>query len=376
MNLSLLPSPDLSQRARAVTVQDGPIRQLEIPRGADTSYFTHGLFRYVGKLPPPLVAYLLDRYTRTGDTVLDPMCGGGTTAIESVAAGREVLSFDLNPVSRLVTQALSHSANISRLQAFSRSVIAQSKATEPPKKLAEYFSPEAFGLLCAGLAAAVAPVESVLVLSIARKASFANTKKINTVVDPGKVPRDPAQLLARHTEFFTSAFTQFNREITALSTVTAADARSLPLPDTSVDFVILHPPYLTNTAFSEVTELQLRLLGARPSKLRKRELAYRGSYFHVTNGLKKYLLGLAAILAEANRCLRTGGHMALVIGDGRIDRIRIPVATIAQEFAGDLGLVRVERAIHRLNNQTGWTLSRKMRHQHLLVFQKRDAAAT
>jgi hypothetical protein len=151
------------------------------------------------------------------------------------------------------------------------------------------------------------------------------------------------------------------------SLVADAAATAVPLDTASVDFVLLHPPYLTNTAFSESMHLQLLLMGTDPKRVRKSELAYRGSYFHVPNGLHKYLLGWAKILAEAARLLNPGGHIGVVVGDGRIDRVRIPIGAITAEYATDLGLTIVERAMHLLNNQTGWTLSRRMTGQHLLV---------
>ena len=87
MPASLIPLPALDERAALVQVTPGSVDELEIPRVADTTYLTHGLFRYAGKLPPPLVAYLLASHTSNGDLVVDPMCGGGTSAIEAVASG-------------------------------------------------------------------------------------------------------------------------------------------------------------------------------------------------------------------------------------------------------------------------------------------------
>ena len=148
-------------------------------------------------------------------------------------------------------------------------------------------------------------------------------------------------------------------------------ANQIALDDESVAFVLLHPPYLSNTAFSELTQLQLVLLGHGLSfALRQSELAYRGSYFHVPNGLKKYLVGWSGILRESSRITKRGGRIVVVVGDGRIDDIRIPVGSITVEFGRDIGLNVVEKAEHIINNQTGWTLSRRMTTQHIIVFEK------
>ncbi len=363
--------PSLSDRSASVMRSEAPDSIWEIPPGTKTTYLTHGLFRYAGKLPPPLVAHLLDRYSEPGAVVTDPMCGGGTVAIEAVTSGRSAICCDVNPVSRLITEAVAAPTDVDALLDFADRVVEGRERQAPPEDLADFFAPDTYGVLERGLDLAQSPAEKTLVLSIARSASFANTKKINTVVDPAKQPKDADGLLLAAARKFAVAFEALDACGPEACNVYAAPATSTPLADASADFALLHPPYLTNTAFSESMQLQLLLLGEDPKKLRKAELAYRGSYFHVPNGLHKYLLGWAKILAESVRVVRTGGHIAVVVGDGRIDGVRIPVASITEEFATDLGLRTVDRAFHRLNNQTGWTLSRRMTGQHVLVFERR-----
>jgi SAM-dependent methyltransferase len=360
-------TPSLEERASWITVGDGTF---ELPVGRSTTYLTHGLFRYAGKLPPPLVALLLSRHSSPGDLVVDPMCGGGTTLIEAVSSGRNAVGLDINPVSLLVSEALSTPADLESLSKFSNRLLSRTWTSLPPAELVDLLSPEAYGLMRAGLDSATSAAERTLVLSIARKASYANTKKINTVVDKDKTPQDPSTLLLKATGAFLEGFTEFGNASSGTCRVQEAKATSIPLDDSQADFALLHPPYLTNTAFSELTHIQLILLGHKPLDIRESELAYRGSYFHVPDGLKKYLLGWSRILSEAVRILRPGGRLAVIVGDGRIQHVRIPIGTITVEFAHDLGLRELERFEHLINNQTGWTLSRRMTGQHVVVFEK------
>lgn len=364
------PPPPLDERARWVDVHEGAPTYLEVPAKADTAYLTHGLFRYVGKLPPPLVAFLLANYTESDAVVLDPMCGGGTTAIEAVTSGRQSINFDLNPVPLLITEAMTSPVEPGLFDHFVARVLDRARPMDAPTALQDYFSPESYGVLRSGLDLARTPAQKALVLSVARKASFANTKKINTVVDQTKTPKPAQDLLVSASRAFEQAFEQLAATTPTAVQIERGKATQLPLADGSVQFVLLHPPYLTNTAFSEVTHLQLLLLGHEPKKIQGQELAYRGSYFHVPNGLKKYLIGWAKILGEAARVTEPGGTIAAIVGDGSIDHVRIPVGTLTQEFAEDAGLKTIERCEHRLNNQTGWTLSRRMSSQHVLVFRK------
>ena len=52
---------------------------------------------YQGATPAWVLWNLLERYTRPGDLVLDPFCGGGTTLDVAKSLERKARGFDLNP---------------------------------------------------------------------------------------------------------------------------------------------------------------------------------------------------------------------------------------------------------------------------------------
>ncbi len=53
--------------------------------------------RFVGATPSYVIWNLLSRYTREGDLVVDPFCGGGTTLDVASELGRKALGFDVAP---------------------------------------------------------------------------------------------------------------------------------------------------------------------------------------------------------------------------------------------------------------------------------------
>jgi len=53
---------------------------------------------YMAMFPPELPHYFIKRFTKLGDTVLDPFSGRGTTAVEASAQGRIGIGNDLNPL--------------------------------------------------------------------------------------------------------------------------------------------------------------------------------------------------------------------------------------------------------------------------------------
>ena len=59
--------------------------------------------KYRGNWAPEVVRNLLLRYSKEGDYILDPMIGGGTTAIECKLLNRNLLALDINPNALKIT---------------------------------------------------------------------------------------------------------------------------------------------------------------------------------------------------------------------------------------------------------------------------------
>ena len=56
-----------------------------------------GDWRFNGVTPAGIIWNLLQRYTRPGDLVVDPMCGSGTTIDVAKEEGRRVIGYDIAP---------------------------------------------------------------------------------------------------------------------------------------------------------------------------------------------------------------------------------------------------------------------------------------
>ena len=88
-----------------------------LPNKRCLRYATHGLHEYRGKFFPQLVRALMNISRLPEDAiVLDPMCGSGTTLVESRLVGRRCYGLDMNPLSVFVTsvkcQALEFSPSV------------------------------------------------------------------------------------------------------------------------------------------------------------------------------------------------------------------------------------------------------------------------
>ena len=66
-------------------------------------YFIH---KYWGKKPASGISPLIDRYTKPGDTIIDPFSGYGVFCCEAYLKNRNVIVNDLNPIANFIAQNL------------------------------------------------------------------------------------------------------------------------------------------------------------------------------------------------------------------------------------------------------------------------------
>jgi site-specific DNA-methyltransferase (cytosine-N4-specific) len=77
-----------------------------LPNRRCLRYGTHGIHEYRGKFFPQLVRALINIGCVPSDgLVADPMCGSGTTCVESILSGHHALGLDMNPLSVLMANA-------------------------------------------------------------------------------------------------------------------------------------------------------------------------------------------------------------------------------------------------------------------------------
>lgn len=69
------------------------------------SGLTHNFYRYPARFSPTFVRAVIQAMSRPGDWVLDPFAGGGTTLVEALAAGRNVIGVDISQLATFVCQA-------------------------------------------------------------------------------------------------------------------------------------------------------------------------------------------------------------------------------------------------------------------------------
>jgi modification methylase len=92
--------------------------------------------RHPGKMLPALARRAIETYSDPGDLVLDPMCGIGTTLVESIHAGRRAVGTELEP--RWATLARANVKHAQHQGARSSAQVIEGDARHLPRLLATH----------------------------------------------------------------------------------------------------------------------------------------------------------------------------------------------------------------------------------------------
>ncbi|HEU5199517.1 MAG TPA: DNA methyltransferase [Ktedonobacterales bacterium] len=240
-----------------------------------TSYATHGLHSFAAKCPPPLVAWILHRWSSADDCVLDPMAGSGTTLVEALLLGREALGVEIDPLARLLCQVKTTPQPAEALQRSSERLLERIEAACERYDQGErkhvpalpvfhnrdyWFLPEVsakLAIIKQAITDLTAPDSqkrfyylafSSLILA---RTSVANARDIvhsRHHYLAHQTPPDVTVLFRQRLKRMTGQMQQFVEHLeqaprSAAAQIIGQDARHLSLEEASIDLVITSPPY-------------------------------------------------------------------------------------------------------------------------------------
>src|SRR6266446_8293543 len=77
-----------------------------IPAARQEEARHYGVHPYFTRRPANVVRSYIERFSREGDTVLDPFGGTGVTAVEAFLLGRNAIHNDLNPFANFMARCI------------------------------------------------------------------------------------------------------------------------------------------------------------------------------------------------------------------------------------------------------------------------------
>lgn len=275
------------------------------------------LYPWRGQFSPELVDLFLDIYAQGNTIVLDPFVGSGTTLFEAAGRGLECYGAEINPAAVQLANIAGFS-NVDekiRKEIFELAERLLEKHTGGflPARLFNVHADEATGTLIE------VAVERMLD-EVSDNESLHNLLATSVMLAMGDGVRLEAEIL--HSAYFRncSIISKLGFSTRACQ-VFLADARSLPLPESSVDLVITSPPYINVFNYHQNYRRAMELMGWRLLEVAPSEIGsnrkHRSNRFLT---VIQYCMDMVQAFAELRRVLKPDGILISVVG--RESRVR------------------------------------------------------
>ncbi len=235
---------------------------------------THGFHKYPAKFIPHIPKWAINKYLAglKRKIVLDPFCGSGTTLIEGLLTGHNVIGIDVDPLSCLIAKVKTTNINTSDLNKISdwlvREVKKKKRGEFRPKceTIEHWFPKETINKLSIirtfidqiperfGDNKSIKDIQHLLIIcfsSIIRRVSYADNESQKTYVSHThiKTPEEPLRLFLLQLNLFKERIIKFSENITPklrnqIICSSSTDSLKVKLKDQNIDLAITSPPYI------------------------------------------------------------------------------------------------------------------------------------
>lgn len=295
------------------------------------AYATHGFFRYFGKFPPPIATHLITKYTNPGDLVCDPMCGSGTSGVESLLLNRNALLNDVNPLSCLLADVKTRKLEEDKMRESVRRIESQYvPLTEDEynfspiglRNASHWFLPETTNSL-RGIKKLIDEETNEHLRNFLNVAFAGTVRRVSrATTQQGRLFLDVETAVENALPFFVKRAQKGIEGILELP-----ETKKLPIitsfnlvesvPDkynNMAELLILHPPYFNSYKYSSINSLELAWLGMNYHEVRKNEVK---EFFKVgkPENAERYVEDMLNVINNASNILKQGKILALMIGD-------------------------------------------------------------
>jgi len=356
-----------------------------------TSHYTHALHPYVAKFMPQYPNLFIRVLTKLGDSVLDPMCGVGTTLIEAILNNRVAYGIDIDPLARLATKVAITPIEDRKLKPLMNNFLPQVLNSRGLVKPSDYsfdnvpnhtlwFRDDVLAEIFFIRDKITELIDDVNLQDLATIALSAIIKEVSNADPRDVMPEinheNPVNAKADVFSSFSKSLKtcmdkvrNFTKRISENSVVRAAivgeDARKTNLSDSTIDLIVTSPPYAYAMDYGRIHKLSFfTILGMTLEQQRKLSAEYVGTDRVSTRiplddfedvestesfienlaaknkrralALKKYLNDMREITHECYRVLKPNGYLVYIIGNATLAKSEFSTAltlkTIGEKF--------------------------------------------
>ena len=362
---------------------------------ADTQYLLHNLHPYPAKFIPQIARRAIERWSKPGETILDPFCGSGTALLESALLGRNSIGVDNNGVATLISRAKTLTYSDYDLELFSEKIkeveretsnnsaywkdLVNGIDTRPFYKGVEKWFDEwaikdlswlrhkiqqlpdpAFTLAMAVFSSIIVQVSKqdsdtrYTAIDRPYKHRSAISKWIDKAIDSRNRARE----------------TTDERKGVTNHLVYTRDSRDLSIiKSNSVDLIVTSPPYINAYDYHKYHRHRLQWIFSDIGLARDNEIGKHDIFSRPNASPEAYFEDIERCFHEWNKILKPGAKVFLVVGDGIVNKKLINVADRIINVSNVEGFFLIKRWVRNIDPyRKSFNSSSRMLREHLLLF--------
>lgn len=306
----------------------------DIRSATDTTYMTHNIHPYPAKFIPQIPHHFIKKYTSSGDTVLDPFCGSGTTLVESMLTDRNSIGVDVNPIAILISKAKTTILNqneITQLHRILNKIQKHSCDITTMYRLPDFNNRDHW--FKKNVSSEIAFILNIIqsnknekiqdflmatmssiIVTVSNQQSDTRYVAVDKDIEVGGVVR----LYLQKTQ---DALTRLESYIATTSNnvtcdVHCHDSRDLSILDTnSVDLVVTSPPYPNVYDYYLYHKQRMNCLGLDYKNARNEEIGSRLRYSSLKEDIGTFYDDMYDCFTELRRVVKPGKMVVFVMGD-------------------------------------------------------------
>lgn len=348
----------------------------------NSTYLTHGSYRWYGKLIPQLVSRVLDLYANEGDSIIANFCGSGTIALEALLKNINCIATDINPLALLISNVKTNYIIINNLESLIDKLINNAQKIESSVSIDYLYQPEkwynnndAYKLVA--LKNSIEKIKDKKVrdffmcslVNIVRDCSNIDSRCVNhIVVNKNKSTKDVYETFKTSCISIYNSIQELEPYKNSSSKIEFLEHSAEDMSyakDNSVDLVFSHPPYLNAVNYYNIYRLSTDLLNLTYKNIRSKDFSAKK--------LDNFLTFMKKSFQESYRVLKPGKRCVAVIGDTRYKGNLITLQVEFVNLLKEVGFSIEDMFIWELNKKAGMNVARRgnfIDHNFIIVAKK------
>lgn len=372
---------------------------------SESKYATHYLHRYPAKFLPHFPRIFIKNFLfdNKNGLILDPMCGSGTTLVESCLADKKCVGIEIDPTGHLIAKVATTPLNINTTRKYADRLITKIESglknnihKQIPLPTEQEF-PNALLWFREDVLREIIFIKELLdnsrlnedyrnffklsLSSIIRDISNADPRDIFPERDKNLLLRERKNVILEFKKSLDRNLVyveDFSRRLNGNHScrVIHGDARQTDLKSNSIDFVFTSPPYAYAMDYARINQLNTLILFMNNKELKEHRKKYVGtdrvsSSFLNDNGdyagfefarkvienvysqnkrygicLYKYFSDMHKITKEIYRVLKPSSYLVYVVGNSTINRTKFHTDKVFEGICKNVGF-KVELTLER-----------------------------